>query len=68
MARKEREPKMKTLSVLAVLVVGMCFGAGRARLAVDSQAYSFPDTVEGMAVVHTFVLTNTGDEAPSSRT
>lgn len=50
-------------AVLAILVVSSCLAATAApRLSVDVSVYSFPDTVQGMAVVHTFLLTNTGDE------
>ncbi len=53
----------KTLAMAIVLVASSCLAATAApRLSVDLSAYSFPDTVEGMAVMHTFLLTNTGDE------
>lgn len=32
------------------------------QIAVDLVTYSFPNTVEGMAVVHTFILSNVGDQ------
>jgi rhodanese-related sulfurtransferase len=53
----------KTTAILAAVVVGTCFGAVAApRISVDLSSCNFPDTVEGIAVVHTFLLTNTGDE------
>jgi rhodanese-related sulfurtransferase len=53
----------KETAIAAVLVVGACLGAIAApQISVDLSSYSFPDTIEGIAVVHTFFLTNTGDE------
>ena len=49
--------------LLAVGVVWLGVAATAApRIAVDLATYSYPDTVEGIAVVHTFVLSNVGDQ------
>jgi rhodanese-related sulfurtransferase len=46
---------------MMVMLLGVATAAAP-RIAVDSATYSFPDTVEGMAVAHTFVLSNVGDQ------
>lgn len=55
---------IKTQVLILVLIqVAASIGVVAApQVAVDLQTYSFPDTVEGIAVVHTFVLTNAGDQ------
>ncbi len=44
---------------LAVVAFGAYAGP---RIAVDLATYNFPDTTEGIAVDHTFVLSNVGDQ------
>jgi thiosulfate sulfurtransferase len=52
----------RTLALL-VLVSAVAVGASAApRIAVDLATYDYPDTVEGIAVVHTFMLSNVGDQ------
>jgi thiosulfate sulfurtransferase len=49
--------------VLLVLVSAVAVGASAApQIAVDLATYNYPDTVEGIAVVHTFMLSNVGDQ------
>ncbi len=53
----------RILFLLALALVGLGAAADAApQIAVDLATYSFPDTVEGMAVAHTFVLSNVGDQ------
>lgn len=51
---------------LTCLLLGLLIGGGAAlaapRIAVDQAYYDYPDTIEGMAVVHTFILSNVGDQ------
>ncbi len=48
--------------LVAVWVSAMAFGVYAApELAVDLATFEFADTVEGLSVAHTFVLTNTDD-------
>jgi thiosulfate sulfurtransferase len=47
--------------VVTILGLGVRASAGP-QIAVDAPAYNFPDTTQGMAVVHTFVLSNVGDQ------
>lgn len=54
---------MRTLGLLVLLVAAAAVGAvAGPRIAVDLAIYNFPDTPEGIAVVHTFVLSNVGDQ------
>jgi rhodanese-related sulfurtransferase len=54
---------MRTIAlVLGIVVAGACLGAMAVpQVSVDLSSYNFPDTIDGMAVVHTFLLTNMGD-------
>lgn len=53
----------RVLVLLALVVVWISVAASAApRIAVDSATCNFPETVEGMAVAHTFVLSNVGDQ------
>ncbi|MCX6092864.1 MAG: DUF1573 domain-containing protein, partial [Candidatus Bipolaricaulota bacterium] len=55
---------MARMSVLFVLLLAIVTvdAVAAPHIAVDLATYSFPDTVEGMAVAHTFVLSNVGDQ------
>jgi rhodanese-related sulfurtransferase len=55
---------MTKMSVLFVLLLGIVTveAAASPQIAVDVAKYAFPDTVEGIAVEHTFVLSNIGDQ------
>ncbi len=56
---------MKRVLVLFVLVVVVWISVAASaapRITVDSATYDFPATVEGIAVPHTFVLSNIGDQ------
>ncbi|MCX6100550.1 MAG: DUF1573 domain-containing protein, partial [Candidatus Bipolaricaulota bacterium] len=53
----------RTFALLALLVSAVVVGVTAApRIAVDLATYDYPDTVEGIAVVHTFMLSNVGDQ------
>ncbi len=53
----------RVLVLWALMVMSLGVAAGAApRMAVDLARYDFPDTVEGLAVVHTFVVSNMGDQ------
>jgi rhodanese-related sulfurtransferase len=53
----------RTFALLALSLVWMAGTAAAApQIAVDLQTYNYPDTVEGIAVVHTFVLSNVGNQ------
>jgi thiosulfate sulfurtransferase len=53
----------RIFSLLAMSLVWASVAAVAApQLAVDQETYNFPDTVEGIAVVHAFVLSNVGDQ------
>jgi rhodanese-related sulfurtransferase len=53
----------RTLALLVLLVSAVAVGALAApRIAVDLQIYNYSDTVSGIAIVHTFVLSNVGDQ------
>ncbi len=53
----------RTLALSALLLVVAALGAAAApRITVDSARYVYPDTVSGIAVTHTFVLSNVGDQ------
>lgn len=51
---------------LTCLLLGLLIGGATAlaapRIAVDQAYYDYPDTIEGKAVVHTFILSNVGDQ------
>lgn len=55
---------MKNAGLIAlVIVVGLGMAAAASpKIAVDGSVYDFGEVLEGMAVVHTFVLMNVGDE------
>ena len=55
---------MARMSVLFVLLLGIVTVevAAAPQIGVDLAKYAFPDTVEGIAVEHTFVLSNIGDQ------
>jgi rhodanese-related sulfurtransferase len=52
--------------IFALLALTLVWMGGTAvaapQIAVDLATYNFPDTVEGIAVVYTFVLSNVGDQ------
>jgi len=50
-----------TGALLALLVLGLA-AAAAPQIEVDSDTYDFGSILEGFAIEHTFVLTNTGDE------
>ncbi len=53
----------RMLVLVALLVAGLVLGVVAApRIAVDSATYTYPDVVSGIAVTHTFVLSNVGNE------
>lgn len=53
----------RMLAIVALLVAGLVLGVVAApRIAVDSATYTYPDVVSGIAVTHTFVLSNLGDQ------
>jgi rhodanese-related sulfurtransferase len=53
----------RVFALLALMLVWMGVAAVAApQIAVDQAIYYFPDTVEGIAVVHTFVLSNVGNQ------
>jgi thiosulfate sulfurtransferase len=53
----------RILVPLALMVMWLSVAADAApQIAVDLATYNFPDTVEGMAVAHTFILSNVGDQ------
>jgi len=53
----------RVFALLALSLVWMGVAAAAApQIAVDLATYNYPDTVEGIAVVHTFVLSNVGDQ------
>jgi rhodanese-related sulfurtransferase len=59
----KRRPMVRTCALCFLLSGVVSVGAGAApQIAVDLATYSFPDTVEGIAVAHTFVLSNVGDQ------
>jgi rhodanese-related sulfurtransferase len=63
MLRIKRRTMRRILVPLSLMVMWLGVAAAAApQIAVDLATYSFPDTVEGMAVVHTFVLSNVGDQ------
>ena len=47
--------------LLAVFGLGLA-AAGSPEISVNTAVYDFGEVIEGIAVVHTFVLTNVGDE------
>lgn len=52
----------RTLAIFAISLICTTVGAlAEPRLAVDMATYNYPDTVQGIAVAHTFVLSNVGD-------
>ena len=54
---------MRTTVLLALLLSFVTAGALAApRITVDLATYNYPDTVEGIAVAHTFILSNVGDK------
>jgi rhodanese-related sulfurtransferase len=58
-----RRTMRRTFALLALSLVWMGVAAAAApQIAVDLATYNFPDTVEGLAVAHTFILSNVGDE------
>jgi rhodanese-related sulfurtransferase len=53
----------RIVALLALSLVWMGVAAAAApQIAVDLQTYNYPDTIEGIAVVHVFVLSNVGDQ------
>jgi rhodanese-related sulfurtransferase len=63
MLRIKRRTMRRILVPLALMVMWLGVAANAApQIAVDLATYSFPDTVEGLAVVHTFILSNVGDQ------
>jgi thiosulfate sulfurtransferase len=53
----------RIFALLALSLVWMGVAAVAApQIVVDLATYNYPDTVEGIAVVHTFVLSNVGDQ------
>ena len=53
----------RIFALLALSLVWMSVAAAAApQIAVDLATYNYPDTAEGIAVVHTFVLSNVGDQ------
>ncbi|MEW5826235.1 MAG: DUF1573 domain-containing protein, partial [Candidatus Bipolaricaulota bacterium] len=53
----------RTLTCLMLgLLVGGVVALAAPQIAVDLAYYDFPATIEGIAVVHTFVLSNVGDQ------
>lgn len=63
MLRRQRRMMTRTRVLLMLVVVWISVAASAApRITVDSATYSFPATVEGIAVPHAFVLSNTGDQ------
>ena len=61
--RGERRTMRRILVALAMMVMLLGIAVAAApRIAVDSATYEFPDTVEGIAVAHTFILSNVGDQ------
>lgn len=63
MLKRQRKvmTQARVLLVLAVVWIGVAASAAP-RITVDSATYDFPATVEGMAIIHTFVLSNVGDQ------
>ncbi len=53
--------KIGLVTLFIVLGLGMAVWAGP-KISVDASVYNFGEVLEGIAVVHTFVLQNVGDE------
>jgi len=53
--------KIGLVVLFSVLALGMA-AAASPKISVDNAAHDFGEVIEGIAVVHTFVLTNDGDE------
>ncbi len=53
--------KIGLVTFVIVLGLGMVAWAGP-KISVDAAVYDFGEVLEGIAVVHTFVLQNVGDE------
>ncbi|MCX6094900.1 MAG: rhodanese-like domain-containing protein [Candidatus Bipolaricaulota bacterium] len=53
----------RIIALLAMsLVLASAAAVAAPQIAVDQETYNYPDTIEGIAVVHTFVLSNVGDQ------
>jgi len=53
--------KIGLVVLFSVLALGMA-AAASPKISVDNAVHDFGEVIEGIAVVHTFVLTNDGDE------
>jgi thiosulfate sulfurtransferase len=62
MPREKRRTMKRVLGPLTLMILWLGLASsGAPQLAVDLATYEFPDTVEGMAVAHVFILSNIGD-------
>ncbi len=53
----------RTLVVALLVLIGLGVTAlGAPKISVDQPQYNFGEVIAGIAVVHTFILTNTGDQ------
>jgi rhodanese-related sulfurtransferase len=60
-SRREKMKKMGFAFLLAIVALGVNVAAAP-EISVDSAIYDFGNVVEGIAVSHTFILSNVGDE------
>jgi len=54
--------KIGIVSLIAIGALGIAVIAGP-NISVDNAVYDFGEVLEGIAVIHTFILSNVGDES-----